>query len=200
MTMRERLVDLKNSNPVEVAEYAVTQKIEHDLTFEWWVPYTLKMRDRVIAAVSSKRVPKRNQKFGIRVPMPVDDATKVDVANGNTLWQDAICKEMEAVKVAFKVLGEEDYVPPGHQFIRCHIIFGVKMEDFRRKACYVAGGHTTKAPASLMYASAVSRESVRITLTLAALNDLEVKAADIKNAYMTAPVNEIIWTQCSSEF
>jgi hypothetical protein len=132
--------------------------------------------------------------------MSVDEATKVDVANGNTLWQDAIHKEMEAVKVAFKVLGEENAVPPGHQFIWCHMIFDVKMEDFRRKARYVAGGHRTEAPASLTYASVVSRESVRIALTLAALNDLKVKAADIQNAYLTAPLNEKIWTQCGPEF
>jgi hypothetical protein len=34
----------------------------------------------------------------------------------------------------------------------------------------------------MTYASVVSRESVRITLTLDALNDLNVKMADIENA------------------
>jgi hypothetical protein len=48
----------------------------------------------------------------------------------------------------------------------------------------------TEAPATITYASVVSRESVRIALTLAALNGLEVKTADIENAYLTAPVNE----------
>ena len=46
----------------------------------------------------------------------------------------------------------------------------------------------------------MSRESVRIALTLAALNDLEVKSADIKNAYLTAPVTEKIWTILGPEF
>ena len=45
----------------------------------------------------------------------------------------------------------------------------------------------TEALATLTYASVVSRESVRIALTLAALNDLEVKAANIQNSYLTAP-------------
>ena len=48
--------------------------------------------------------------------------------------------------------------------------------------------------------SVVSRESVRIALTLAALNDLEVKTADIENAYLTAPVSEKIWTVLGPEF
>ena len=58
----------------------------------------------------------------------------------------------------------------------------------------------TDTPPTLTYASVVSRESVRIALTLAALNDLEVKTADIENAYLTAPVTEKIWTQLGPEF
>ena len=46
----------------------------------------------------------------------------------------------------------------------------------------------------------ISRESVRIALLLAALNDLEVKAADIMNAYIIAPVEEMIWRIIGPEF
>ena len=35
---------------------------------------------------------------------------------------------------------------------------------------------------------------------MAALNDLEVKAADIQNAYLTAPVPEKIWTKLGPKF
>ena len=120
--------------------------------------------------------------------------------NGNTLWQDAIAVEINAVRVAFKIKHGDEKIPPGYQYIRCHMIFDVKMEDFRRKARYVAQGNMTEAPATLIYASVVSRESVRIALTLAALNDLEVKTADIKNVYLTAPVSELIWTILGPEF
>ena len=58
----------------------------------------------------------------------------------------------------------------------------------------------TEAPATLTYASVVSRESVRIALTLAALNDLEVKTVDIENAYLNAPVSEKIWIVLGPEF
>ena len=51
----------------------------------------------------------------------------------------------------------------------------------------MAGGHTTVAPATITYASVVSRESVSIALLLAALKDVEVKTTDIENAYITAP-------------
>ena len=58
----------------------------------------------------------------------------------------------------------------------------------------VAGGHMTTAPAAVTYASVVSRETVRIALTLADLNDLEVKCGDVLNSYITAPVKDKIWT------
>ena len=48
----------------------------------------------------------------------------------------------------------------------------------------------TDVPPTITYSSVVGRETVRIALTLAALNDLEVKVADIMNAYVTAPTEE----------
>jgi hypothetical protein len=52
----------------------------------------------------------------------------------------------------------------------------------------------------MTYASVVLRESVIISLTLAALNDLNVKMADIENAYPTAPITDKIWTVLGIEF
>lgn len=46
----------------------------------------------------------------------------------------------------------------------------------------------------LTYASVVSHESVRIALTIATLNALEVKTSNVQNAYLTAPISEKIWT------
>jgi hypothetical protein len=71
------------------------------------------------------------------------------------------------------------------------MIFDVKMEDFRRKARCVAGGHKTYNPHAMTYASVVSRESVSIALTLAGV---DVKMAEIENSYLTAPITEKVWT------
>ncbi len=35
-----------------------------------------------------------------------DDYVRIDKENGNSLWQDAIRKEMAKVMVAFKILGD----------------------------------------------------------------------------------------------
>ncbi len=73
------------------------------------------------------------------------------------------------------------------QQIHCQMIFDVKMEDFRQKARQLAGGHRTKAPAMIIYASVVSRETMHLALTIASLNDLKVKVGDVLNTYITAP-------------
>jgi hypothetical protein len=70
----------------------------------------------------------------------------------------------------------------GFQQIPCHLIFDVKF-DFTRKARFVAGGHVTNPPSTQTYASVISRESVRIALLLALLNDMDVMSADVQGAY-----------------
>ena len=90
---------------------------------------------------------------------------------------------------------------PGYQQIKCHMIFDVKTgENFRCKARFVAGGHTTETPTSLTYSSVVSRDSVRIILLAATLNGLQVMACDIQKAYLTANCREKIWTYAGPEF
>ena len=58
----------------------------------------------------------------------------------------------------------------------------------------------TKAPPTITYANVVSRETVRPALTIAALNDLEVKVGDVLNAYITAPITKKVWTILGPEF
>jgi hypothetical protein len=104
---------------------------------------------------------KHTHKYGIEIPKTVDEAYAINKATGTTFWRDAIEKEMKNVCVAFNVLLDGAAPPPDNQFICCHMIFDVKMEDFYCKAWLVAGGHATKAPATLIYASIVSRETCK---------------------------------------
>ena len=72
----------------------------------------------------------------------------------------------------------------GYQEIRCRVIFNINMDGrFTRKACYVSSGHTTDPPSSIMYYCVLSKYSVIIVSTLATLNDVEIRASDIGNAY-----------------
>jgi Reverse transcriptase (RNA-dependent DNA polymerase) len=99
---------------------------------------------------------------------------------------------------AFK-FRDDDQVPPGYTKIDCHMVFDIKV-DLTRKARLVAGGHMTEVPKDSIYSSGVSRDSVRIALTLATLNGLEVLAADIQNAYLNAPTKEKCYCIAGPEF
>ena len=58
----------------------------------------------------------------------------------------------------------------------------------------------THTPDTITCFSVVMRETVCIALTVAALHDLEVKAADVQNAYLMASNHENIWTVLGPEF
>ncbi len=59
----------------------------------------------------------------------------------------------------------------------------------------------TKAPAAITYTSVVTRETICIALIiLAALNDLEIEARDVLNAYITTLVAKKIRNVLSPEF
>ena len=72
--------------------------------------------------------------------------------------------------------------------------------DFTRKARWVLDGHKTPDPIGSTYAGVVSRESVRIAFTYAALNDIDVFAADVRNAYLQAPSSQKDYIICGPEF
>ena len=72
--------------------------------------------------------------------------------------------------------------------------------DFTRKARYVGRGDKIPKPMNSTYSGVVSRESVRIALTYAALNDPEVISADIMSAYLQAPCTEKYYIICGPEF
>jgi hypothetical protein len=61
-TTWEHLADLKESNLVEVAEYAVSKNFHDAPAFVWWVLYVLKKRICIIADVTN-RYSKMTQKI-----------------------------------------------------------------------------------------------------------------------------------------
>ena len=71
---------------------------------------------------------------------------------------------------------------------------------FTRKAKFVAGGHTTDSPELLTYYRVVSRYSVRIAFTIAALNNIDIWARDIGNADLNEKFRDKIWTKIVTDF
>ena len=194
------LKDLKESNPIEVAEFAVAHKIHHEPAFVWWVPKVLKTRQRVLSAVKSRsRYWDKHYKFGIRLPKSPEEAIRFDKENGDNLWAMAMQKELQNVDIAFEWLDKGVKPPPGYKKVPYHFVFDIKM-DFTRKARLVAGGHVTDPPSVMTYSSVVSRDSVRIMFMIAALNELDIMSGDIGNAYLNAETSEKVYTIAGSEY
>ncbi len=192
------LKDVKEGNPIQVAEFAIANGIANEPAFAWWVRDALKKRDRIIGAIKTRYL-KRTHKFGIQMPKTIQEALAIDRETGTDHWRRAIEKEMKNVEIAFEFLDSGQAAPIGYQKIPLHFVFDVKM-DFTWKARLVAGGHMTDTPASLTYSSVVSRDSVRLALMIAALNDLDILVADIGNAYLNAETREKVYTIAGPEF
>ena len=192
------LTELKETNTVEVAEYAVANRIDDEPAFDWWVKDIIRRKQRLIKLSKARHI-RRGYKFGIRVPRTCKEALALDAENGNDLWHKAIMKEMNNVRIAFDIRDRDTRPPPGYKCVDLMMVFDIKM-DFTRKARLCARGDQTEPPVTLTYASVVSRESVRIAFLVAALNNLEVLMFDIGNAYLNAPASEKIYTYGGIEF
>ena len=190
---------MKESNPIETAEFACLHRIQHEPVFAWWVPYVMKKKKAIISSLKARKTRKKTHKYGIQIPRTVKEAYELDRINGNTMWGDAINKEMTNNAVGFTILEDDEPLPVGYTLQTGHMIFDVKM-DLTRKARWVLDGHKTDDIEGSTYAGVVSRESVRIALTYAALHDLDVCAADIQNAYLQAPSSQKHYVICGPEF
>jgi hypothetical protein len=195
------LREMKASFPLETAEYAISHQIAKEPAFRWWVPYTLRKRECIISKLSRKgsKYWQRTHKYGIELPKSVKEALEIDRRTGTTFWRDAIEKEMKNNAPAFK-FNDDDSIPIGYKHITCHMIFDIKMVGLVWKARFVAGGRLTDPPVDSVYSSVVTKDSVRILFTIAALNDLEVIGADVQNAYINAPTKEKVYATAGPEF
>ena len=90
------LKDMKKSYLVQLAEYAVQNRISLEPSFSWWASYVLKNCNRVLAKIRSKYWI-WTHKYGIEIPKSVKRANEIDEFNQNTLWWDAIMKDMKNV-------------------------------------------------------------------------------------------------------
>ena len=189
--------NIKETNPIEVSEYAIANALQNEPAFAWWVNTALKRGNIMIGRVA-RRV-RKNVKFGITIPKNYDEAVELDRISNNKIWQDAIKKEMKNVEVAFKFLDEGEKMPIGFKQIMCHLIFDIKF-DLARKARYVGGGHLTTVSVPMSYSSVVSRDSVQIMFLIAALNDLDINMCDIVNAYLNAETRERVWFNAGDEW
>ena len=190
-----KLSDMKESYPIETADYAISRGIDNEPAFDWWVVPTLKRRKAIVAALKT-RMRQTRHKYGIEIPTSIEHAKELDQNDGSDFWMKALAKEMYNVGVAFEILAEGQQAPRGWHKVTGHLLWDVKM-DFTQ---WVLDGHKTPDAEGSMYAGVVSRESIRIVFLYAALNGLDVFSADIRNAYLQAPSSRKDYVICGAEF
>eukprot|EP00804_Cyclotella_cryptica_P031332 CCRYP_011130-RA/>CCRYP_011130-RA protein AED:0.34 eAED:0.34 QI:0/0/0/1/0/0/3/0/252 len=112
-----KLSNLKESHPLQVAEFTFAVQIANEPAFNWWVNWVLKKGDWNISLVKcrSPQYHKRIHKYGIKLPKTVEEAYAIDRTTGTTFWRNAIEKEMKNVRVVFDVLADSVAPPADHQ-------------------------------------------------------------------------------------
>jgi len=125
------LSEVKEAYPLQLTEYAVANDIAYEPAFNWWVHDMLRKRKRIINKVKS-RYWRTTHKFGIQIPISVQEAYEIDWTAGTSHWTRAIYKEMQNVRIAFERLENitEDQMrggktKSGYTYIALHIWFSI---------------------------------------------------------------------------
>jgi len=139
--------------------------------------------------------------YGFEVPRNHEQAMAIDCRNGNTKFADAENAEIFMIDEfsTFEDLGFDGNPGSDYKKIRVHVVYAVK-HDGRHKARLVAGGHLTETPIDSIYSSVVSLRGIRLLTFVAELNDLEVWATDIGNAYLESYTQEKVYIVAGPEF
>eukprot|EP00957_Ditylum_brightwellii_P178415 13590147-Ditylum_brightwellii.AAC.1 len=124
---------MKEYHSVEVAKFSKARGIADEPSFQWWVPYTLHNCDVILAQIKAC-ICKTNHKYSIEIPTSVAHAMEIDKRNGNTMWQNALDKEMTNISIAFELLISGQSALIGWSKATGHLIWDMKI-DFTRKSC-----------------------------------------------------------------
>lgn len=140
-------------------------------------------------------------KYGVEIPQKYQDILCIDRKNGNSLWGDALKKDMDCMveyKV-FKDIRKSSDKPTDYKNIGVHFVYNVK-HNGRHCARLVVDGHLTDVPVDSVYSGVVYLCGFRLLVFLAKLNGLEVWGMDISSAYLEAYTKEKVCIIAWPEF
>lgn len=85
---------------------------------------------------------KPKYKYGVQVPMLVNEAMTLDKVRGNNFWEEALKAEVGSLVMVkcFEFTPRNHRIPRDFQFTTLHMVWDVN-QDLRRKARLVAGGN-----------------------------------------------------------
>ncbi len=189
-------------DPIPVLKYAKKKHLLDQPLFKNLSFYcTGDAPSRLARAFKAKQVTGKKYMFGVQVPVGIKQALRLDRENGNTLWEDAVRKELNQLNECktFRVLDEREQPPEGCLQIPYHIVFATKF-DLRRKARLVASGNWTELVKEDICSGVVGMEIIRIGFFLGELNHLRCCAADVGNACLHSKTKEKVCLVAGPEF
>ena len=77
---------LNESNPVEVANYVMSNRLINKPAIKWQAPYTLRKRHHIVSNVVC-RVKKEAHKYGIRIPRSIQTETVIGAISLKRKWE-----------------------------------------------------------------------------------------------------------------
>ena len=85
------LKDMKEANPVDIANFFNTCDTTNNTNFVWWVPYNLCKQDFILSKIKAS-IHKKAHKYSIEILTKIYHTNSIDRENKNTLLQDEISK------------------------------------------------------------------------------------------------------------
>jgi hypothetical protein len=200
----EPLSHMKRADPISCAMYAKDKKLLDTAGWKWARKIRTMDSNRLIRLGRHICKVSRNDikhKFGVRVPRHVKEALALDRQNGNTLWKEAIDREIHQLIdfETFRILKRNEKAPTDYTRVPLIICFDVK-HDGRRKCRQVAGGHVTAAATEDVYSTVVAPEGVRCVIFVAEHNGLSVWGGDVGNAYLNGLTREKVYAVLGPEY
>jgi len=206
-----RLDDFQMDFPEMVLNYAQHHGLQRFSFFRWTQLYQevresecenpYDVNDPAVRAMLNVQYnPQGKYKFGVEVPFGVRHALRLDSINGNSLWKDAIAKELNEInhhKTFRRVSADDDLST--YKNIPYHIVFDVKY-DGRRKARLVCGGNHTDPPKEDIYSGVVGIGTIHLAFQLAIMNGLQACAANVGTAFLYGKTKERVYITAGKEF
>ena len=88
----------------------------------------------------------------------------------------------------------------GWKYSPLRMLFDIKQEGLRHKVRLVLGGNRVDASEYITYWSTVQSLSVRLLLVIAVVCNLAIMTGDISNAFLTANIQEKVFSVSGPEF
>jgi hypothetical protein len=135
------------------------------------------------------------------MPRHIKHALRLDAANNNTYWTEAIKAEMKDLfdLEAFDIKTVGYKCADDYQKTTLTIIFDAK-QDLRRKARLVAGGHLVDPLDHNVYSSTVKGISMKLLHVIAHKAKLDQLCGDLSLAFVNAYTNKLVYAIAGPEF